>query len=564
MTFFTRTLALLTLALLASCGGGGGGGGSGGNVVNSNLTFLSISTGSFTPGFNSGQLSYTSTVSFSTDMITITATPASNTATVTINGNTTDSFSSVTLPLVIGENLFTITVNSGGSTKQYRLTITRQDRFDVETYLKSNSPEAEDSFGTHIAISEDTVVIGAPGDDSDGSSETDNSSLDSGAVFVFINNGNNWSQQAFIKASNSGDDDGFGTSVAVSGDTLVVGAPREDADGSSENDDSSMNSGAVYVFTRNGTSWTQQAYLKSSNLGTLDGFGSSVAIDGDTLLVGAVGEDGDGNLETDDSVSGSGAVYAFTRTGTTWTQQTYIKASNPGAGDNFGHNVSMDADTAIVGAPYERSDGSSEADDSVISSGAAYVFFRTGTTWLQQAYLKAGNAAASNFFGFSVSVDGDFAVVGAPEDSSDGSSEADASAVGSGSAHVFSRTGSAWSKQDYLKASNVEAGDGFGLSVVVNGDRIAVGAPGEDGNGSSETNNALTDSGAAYIFLQSGNTWEQQNYIKAFNAGIEDIFGQSVDFDNDLLFVGAPDEDSDRISGQNDVAESAGAAYIYR
>ncbi len=567
MTLFTKLSVIFSVVVLASCGGGGGGGssGSGGNVVNTNLTFLNISSGFITPGFSSGQLSYTATVTFPTDMITITATPAANTATVTINGNATDNLSSVTLPLVVGENAFTIVVNSGGSTKQYIVTITRQAVFDIQTYLKTGDPEADDVFGTSVSISGDTMVVGAPKEDSDGSSEADNSSLDSGAVFVFVRNNNNgWFQQAYIKASNVGDDDSFGNSVSISGDTLVVGAPFEDSDGSSEGDNSSDNAGAVYVFTRSAGSWTQQAYLKASNADIGDQFGSSVAVNDDSLVVGALAEASDGSSDADNSMAGSGAAYVFIRNGTAWSQQAYLKASNVGIDDNFGSHVAISNDTVVVAATGEDSDGSSEADNSMSAAGAAYVYTRAGTVWSQQSYLKASNPDADDAFASSTSVDDDTIVIGASGESSDGSSEADNSVSGSGAAYVFTRTGSAWTQQAYVKASNIDAADGFGNSIAVQSDSLVVGAANEAGDGSDETDNSAANAGAVYFFTRSAGVWTQQNYIKPFNTEAGDNFASSLDIDDGLIVVGAINEDSDRINGQNNAAESSGAGYIYQ
>ena len=566
MTFLSRLLALLTLVVLASCGGGSGGsGGSGGNVVNTNLALLNISVGSFTPGFNSGTLSYSATVGFTNEEITITATPAANNSSVKINGTPIDSFSSVTLPLVVGENLFVIAVTSSGSSKEYRLTITRQDKFDVQAYFKTSNAEAQDNFGKSVAVSGNVMVFGAPKEDSDGSSETDNSSLDSGAAFVFLQNGNSWSQQAYLKASNVGDDDSFGESVAISGDTIVVSAPKEDSDGTSQADNSSDESGAVYIFTRNGNSWIQEAYLKASNSEAGDQFGSSVALDGDTLVVGAISEDSDGSTGADNSVSNSGAVYVFTRTGTTWTQQSYLKASNADADDNFGSNVSVSSDSLIVAAPGEDSDGSSEEDDSASESGAAYIFTRTGNTWTQQAYLKASNAESDDIFGSGVSIDADSVVIGASGESSDASSEADNSLGDAGAAYVFTRTGSAWTQQGYLKASNVDAGDGFGASVAIELDIVFVGSPNEAGNAFTEADNSAVGSGAGYVFTRTGGVWSQQYYIKSFNTDAGDNFGSVVDLANGLLAAGAINEDSDRLNNsESNAAESSGAGYIFQ
>src|SRR5262249_48569900 len=175
-----------------------------------------------------------------------------------------------------------------------------------------------------------------------------------------------------------------------------------------QSDNSKVSSGAAYVFVRNGGAWTQQAYLKASNTDADDLFGFSVAISGDTVVVGAFGEDsaatGVNGNQSDNSKPGSAAAYVFVRNGSTWTQQAYLKASNTDAGDRFGVSVAVSGDTVVVGANNESSGATGvngdQADNSAFSAGAAYVFIRSGTVWSQQAYLKASNTRAGDFFGF--------------------------------------------------------------------------------------------------------------------------------------------------------------------
>jgi hypothetical protein len=265
-------------------------------------------------------------------------------------------------------------------------------------------------------------------------------------------------QQAYLKASNTGYGDSFGYSVAVSGDTVVVGAYGENSSATGVNgnqsDNSATFSGAAYIFVRNGATWSQQAYLKASNTGGGDSFGISVSVSGDTVVVGASGEGssatGVNGNQSDNSSGGSGAAYVFVRNGATWSQQAYLKASNPGAGDAFGESVSVSGGTVVVGAPLERSSATgvngNQSDNSAAYSGAAYVFVRNGTSWSQQAYLKASNTERERYgdwFGMSVSVSGDTVVVGAyTEDSSAtgvNGNQLDNSAPDSGAAYVFVR-----------------------------------------------------------------------------------------------------------------------------
>jgi hypothetical protein len=260
--------------------------------------------------------------------------------------------------------------------------------------------------------------------------QTDNGCTQSGAVYVFTRTAGVWTQQAYVKASNSGAVDRFGGSVALSGDTLAVGAGDEDscADGigGDQADNGCPGSGAVYVFTRTAGVWTQQAYVKASNSESGDVFGWSVALSGDTLAVGASDEascaDGINGDQADNGCPQSGAGYVFTRAGTTWTQQAYVKASNSEAVDRFGGSVALSGDTLAVGALGEGSCatgiGGNQADNGCVNSGAVYVFTRTGSTWNQQAYVKASNTEVGDGFGFSVALSGDTLAVGAPGEGS--------------------------------------------------------------------------------------------------------------------------------------------------
>ena len=259
-------------------------------------------------------------------------------------------------------------------------------------------------------------------------------------------------QQAYLKASNAEAGDFFGASVAISGDTVVVGAYGEDSAASGVNgnqaDNSASSSGAAYIFVRSGSTWTQQAYLKASNTGVNDLFGASVAISGNTIIVGAYAEDsaasGVNGNQADNGAIDSGAAYVFVRSGSTWTQQAYLKASNTGVSDFFGGSVAISGDTAVIGAFEEDSAATgvngNQADNGAVDSGAAYVFARSGSTWTQQAYLKASNTGSSDLF-VNPAISGDTAVVGALyEDSAArgvNGNQADNSAKNSGAAYVF-------------------------------------------------------------------------------------------------------------------------------
>ncbi|MEO8427506.1 MAG: FG-GAP repeat protein [Verrucomicrobiota bacterium] len=463
-----------------------------------------------------------------------------------------------------------------------------------QAYLKASNTGVGDSFGYGVAVSGDTLVVGAYLEDSNATgvngNPSNNSATDSGAAYVFVRNGTNWVQQAYLKASNTGANDWFGWSVAVSGDTVVVGARNEDSNATGVNGNQSNNSagdaGAAYVFVRDGTNWTQQAYLKASNTGAIDVFGYHVAVSGDTVVVGAPGEDsnasGVNGNQSDNSLSFAGAAYVFVRSGTNWSQQAYLKASNPDFEDNFGSAVAISGDTVVVGADNESSKatgvGGDQTDNSASHSGAAYVFVRNGTNWTQQAYLKASNTGAADEFsafeGGALAVSGDTIVVGSNHEDSDGigvnGNQGNDRAMESGAAYIFVRSGTNWTQQAYLKASNAEAGDEFGLHVAISDDVVVVGG-GDDSNATGvngdQSNNTATDSCAAYVFLRTGTNWTQQAYLKASNTGANDLFGLFVAVSGGTVVVGAPGEDSNAtlVNGNqtNNSATDSGAAYVF-
>lgn len=416
-----------------------------------------------------------------------------------------------------------------------------------QAYMKASNIRVGEEFGYALALSDDgnTLAVGAGRENSEASriGGDVNAAEASGGVYIFTRNAGTWSQQIFMKASNLADkaaSDSFGVSVALSGDgkTLAVGADGEGSNATGVNGDQNnelaKSSGAVYVFVRNGNDWIQHAYVKASNTESGDHFGRSVSLsnDGGTLAVGAVGEDsaaaGINGNQNDNSAISSGAVYVFSRNGANWTQHAYVKASNnrPGdllTADEFGASVALagNGKTLAVGARFE---------DSTV----------TGVN---------GNQGAS-------------------------------SKHSSGAVYVFTRSGDNWAQQAYVKASNTGWGDEFGAAVALsaNGNTLAVGAPFEDsaatGINGDEDNNMLKSPGAAYVFTRSGGNWIQRAYVKATNTMLvprnpEHAFGFAVALADggDTLAVGAPFEDSAAtgINGnQNDTfAGASGAVYLY-
>lgn len=285
--------------------------------------------------------------------------------------------------------------------------------------LKASNP-AGDFFGGAVAVSGDIIVVGASQEDSSATGVNGNQYVDaaenSGAAYVFVRNDWAWRQEAYLKAFNSRAGDQFGRAVAVSGETVVVGAPFEDGSHWTYQD-----SGAAHVFVRDGTNWLVRDYLKAAYVDGFDTFGWSVALSGDTLVVGAPGEASDFrgvNLgQGNNSAPGAGAGFVFVRSGPVWKQQAYLKASNADTGHSLGSAVAAAGDWVVLGAPRERSSATgvngNPMDSSMPNAGAAYAFVRAGTNWSQQAYLKASNTTPNNHFGFSVGAAGDTAVMGA-------------------------------------------------------------------------------------------------------------------------------------------------------
>ncbi|MGF1715011.1 FG-GAP repeat protein [Photobacterium chitinilyticum] len=452
--------------------------------------------------------------------------------------------------------------------------------------------------GDAIALSADgnTLVIGKSYDSSDATGvngDPNNSDAsDSGSVYILTRTATGWQQQAYIKASNTDSSDYFGESVSLSADgsTLAVSARREDSNATGVNgdqdDNSAENSGAVYIFTRTGTDWQQQAYIKASNTDSKDYFGAALSLsdNGNTLAISTNSEDseatGINGDQNDNSATGSGAVYIYTRTGTDWQQMAYVKASNTDSSDLFGKSVSLSGNgrTLAVGAMYESSNtigiNGEQHNNNAKKAGAVYVFSLSGLNWQQQAYIKASNTDAGDNFGISLSLNanGNTLAIGADKEASDAigvdGDQANNKADNSGAVYVFSRIGTNWDQQAYIKASNTDVnsrfGDNFGNSVSLSDDgkTLAVGAQSEEsdttGVNGDQTNNNANGSGAVYIFSRTNADWQQKGYIKASNTGKESVmFGYKVSISGDgrTLAVGG--------RNQNNTPDGKYTAYLY-
>lgn len=355
--------------------------------------------------------------------------------------------------------------------------------------------------------------------------QTNDNAPNAGAAYVFRRSGARWVQEAYLKASNTETFDDFGVSVAISGDTIAVGAHAEDSASIGVNQDQTNNnanhSGAVYVYRRSGVTWSKEAYIKASNTGQQDSFGLALALSGNTLAVGAFAEGSPAtgiNQGQGDGAQGAGAVYVFQRVGSTWSQQAYIKASNTQQHYGFGEALALDGDTLAVGSAGESSNSTGinqdQSDQGALGAGAVYVFTRANGMWSQQAYIKASNTYPNNEFGSSVSLYHDTLAVGSFGESSAATgvngNQADHHAMNAGAVYVFQRTNGTWVQQAYIKASNTQPADEFGWAVSVFGDTLLVGsrqesnsATGVDGN---QAAGGASASGAAYVFERVGTT----------------------------------------------------------
>ncbi|MCH8305898.1 MAG: choice-of-anchor D domain-containing protein, partial [Candidatus Marinimicrobia bacterium] len=376
-----------------------------------------------------------------------------------------------------------------------------------EFKLTASDGAADDQFGNSVSISGDYAIVGARFNDDNG--------LSSGSAYIFKRTGTSWAQEAKLLPSDGAEFDFFGVSVSISGDYAVVGAQGDD--------DNATNAGSAYIFKRTGTTWAEEAKLLPSDGAAQDQFGWSVSISGDYAVVGV--------QDDDDNGSASGSAYVFKRTGTSWAQEAKLLPSDGAELDLFGTSVSISGDYAIVGALLD--------DDNGNASGSAYVFKRTGTSWAEEAKLLSSDGAGSDVFGTSVSISGDYAVVGARLNDENGQD--------AGSAYVFKRTGTSWAEEAKLLPSDAAQDDQFGFSVSISGDYTVIGASLDDDNGNA--------SGSAYLFKRTGTSWAEEAKLLSSDGAAGDVFGTSVSISGDYAVVGAFRDD--------DNGTDAGSAYLY-
>ncbi|MHC5113354.1 MAG: FG-GAP repeat protein [Planctomycetota bacterium] len=349
--------------------------------------------------------------------------------------------------------------------------------------LVADDGASGDDFGAAVSIDGIIAVVGAPEDDDAGSS--------SGAAYAYRFDGAEWAQEQKLTASDADSGDDYGFSVAVSGETIVVGSPRDDTLAGSR-------AGSVYVYVFDGGTlqWVEQDQLFANDAAADDRFGTSVAIDGDTIVVGAT--------QDDDGLPNAGAGYVFTRTAGVWGQQDKLTAAMPtGTNQHLGRSAGVDGDVAVLGAWQSAPDG-------MFSVGAAWVFRRSGSTWSEEQKLTASDAADFRWFGLSVAISDPVIAVGAYGDRADDLSE-------SGGAYLFRHNGASWIEEDNVNASVPAADARFGWSVDVDGSTAVIGSG--------------TSGAGAWLFTYDGANWVEQTELTSTEPSLSAEYGYAVALD---------------------------------
>ncbi|WP_338517105.1 FG-GAP repeat protein [Alteromonas gracilis] len=367
-----------------------------------------------------------------------------------------------------------------------------------QNIIVAKDSKAMDLFGYHAAISENTLLIGAPKVDGEGKADT-------GAAYVFVLGENGWYQQAKLVAEPSFAEDMLGGNVALSNDIAVLGVMRRD--------DKGKNSGAVAVFERRFEQWVQTQMITAPDAKPGDAFGQSVSLTDNHLVIGAPRHDAGG--------ADSGAAYVYERVSDSWVFQTKIEASDGAAGDVFGISVAIDDETVVVGADLH--DGKAE------NAGAAYVYVLDGEQWKQEAKLTAVDGADTDLFGVRVSISNDTALIAARRDDIEGIG------VDAGSAYIFERNNGKWAQKVKLISPDGRADDRFGRGVALSENMALISAMNHDANG--------TDTGASYIYKKDDAGWKFMSKITAKESFPNDRFGWNVGMANGMAVVTAPNYD---------------------
>jgi hypothetical protein len=376
---------------------------------------------------------------------------------------------------------------------------------DTETRLTSDSPSWFAALGTSVAVDGQTAVVGAPYSYAGGAP---------GAAYVFVRDPDGWSLEAIL-AGDAAFAGVFGEAVAISGDTLVIGDPEDSSEGG--------NAGAAYVYQRVDGVWLLQAKLLVGDPLGGQALGSAVAICGDRIALGAPFDK--------QPVSGSGAVYVFVRNHSTWELEAKLKAAALTA-DQFGTAVSIHGTTLAVGAPYR-------AVDTATQAGAVYVFDRQADGWASPVELTASDPSLNSYLGWSVAIEDGLVVAGAPGESTVASY--------AGAAYVFELTPAGWNEAAKLTADDAAHSDQFGYATALSDRFVAIGA--------FQDSSYTHSGGTVYRFRKEITHWVQQFELSPNEGGQGDEFGSGVALSGPYLAVGAPLADAPMMD--------CGAAYVY-
>jgi hypothetical protein len=537
---------------------------------------LDLSAGQVEQLLDQDTFLYTASIAYDDNTLSITPYLTNSCGNVSINGAPVEShqFSS---PIQLGEggNLISIDLYEGDQVNTYEILMNRDStaEFLQSSYVKASNTSIDDNFGGGlysqggaISLSGEILAVGVPLEDSNATgvngNDQDDSNYNSGAVYVFSHNDvGEWSQEAYIKPLSIMSISYFGSSVAISGDTLVIGSPYEYSD-----------NGSAYVYTRDVQGiWSLQDRITApvTDTDTPDSFGAQVSISGNTLAIGAhredssaIGIDGD---EYNNNSAASGAVYIYTRNNSgVWSKEAYIKASNTESRDYFGTSISLQAGILAVGAHGEDSAATGingdQSNNDQSSSGVVYVFSSDDFgNWSQEAYIKPSTQHYT-FFGNTVRLSGNTLAVGTQV---------------RGEAYVFTRDGGGvWTEQAHITAHTPQhvcygaAKD----NVALSGDTLVIGSSCEDskatGINGDESDDSYYNAGAALIYKRNGsNLWMRQAYVKASNTNPGDEFGSVLAIDGAIIAIGAPLESSNATgingSQSDNSSDASGAVYIF-
>jgi hypothetical protein len=515
------------------------------------LRGLVASAGTFDPPFAPDVYAYHLKVPLLA--VNVTFTPAvPDGATLTVNDRPLEAAGTWKTPMLpLGTTTFSFRVSaSSAANREYTVTVERSGA--ERNYIKADTAGLNDQFGFIADVSGDTLMTSAFYEDSSATGINGNQSNDgatsAGAVYLYVPDGSTWKEQAYVKPNDTAAGDFFGARAELEGDTLVVAALHVDI----FNVDSSTRPGAVYTFTRSADKWTQVQRMAGSHAQTADGFGSGLALDGDTLAVGAYG--------AATSVARSGLIYIYERSGGQWVERQILQSSMPFSNSGYAAVIALDDDLMVVGA----------ADDGqpLPKIGSAEVFVRRNGMWKFLQRLQPSTLDENANFGFAAAVRGNRIAIGAPRTHPLFST----AETPPGEVYVFEVEGDVVKQAALLRAANPRPRDSFGGAVALSDTILAVGALGDSsgarGIGGDSSRTDVRESGAVYLFAPTPEGWVSSAYVKPHNPDEGAAFGWAIAMEGDTLAVtaklenaGARGIDPDATVGS---VTGSGALYVFR